>query len=62
MKIVIPFEVTIKFNNYNSDKKNKKVVKEIKTWLVDYLKNLYIPILNDTEAVQIKSIKVGVIK
>lgn len=62
MKITIPLEVTIKFNSYKSDQKNKKIIKEIVTWIVNDLKNIWIPILDDTEAVQVKSIKVGEIE
>ncbi len=59
MKITIPFEVTINLKDYRSKSKIKKVSREVRKWLIDDLKNIYIPIENDTDMVVVKKIKTG---
>lgn len=58
----MPVELTINIKDYKSDVKIKKVSKQIRTFLINYLKNVYIPILGDTDMVIIKKIKAGKIK
>lgn len=60
MKIVIPIEVVIKLDSSGSKKKDNKRSKEIARWLVNDLKNLYIPVGDDDTCV-INKIKVGAI-
>lgn len=62
MKIAIPLEITINIRNYKSDVKVKKISKEIRKYIIDTLKNMYIPIMGDTDMVIIKKIKTGKIK
>jgi hypothetical protein len=62
MKITMPLEITINIANYKSEVKVKKVSKQIRTWMINYLKNVYIPILGDTDMVIIKKIKAGKVK
>lgn len=58
MKITIPFEITIKMKSTGKKRIDNNRNKEIIQWLINDLKNLYIPV-GDDDTVCIHSIKVG---